>query len=65
MGKSVKVKATPSFSDDKIKVKTSNKKIATAKYTNGKVTIKGVKKGKATLTLKYNGITKKIKVTVK
>ncbi|MEE3467119.1 MAG: hypothetical protein VZQ83_01640 [Eubacterium sp.] len=63
--KSTTVKVTTMFSGDKVSVSSSSKKIAKATYKNGKVTIKGVKKGKATVTVKANGKTKKIKVTVK
>ena len=63
--KSSTVKVTTMFNGDKVKVSSSTKKVAKATYKNGKVTIKGVKKGKATITVKANGKTKKIKVTVK
>lgn len=47
--------------------KTSNKKVAkvTSKPTAKKVKIKGYKKGKATVTVKVNGVKFKIKVKVK
>ena len=64
-GKSVKIKTTPAFSGDKVTVKTSKKAVATAKYKNGKLTVKGVKQGKATITLTCNGVSKKVKITVK
>ena len=50
---------------DKVTVKTSDKKIATVSFKNGKVKIKGKKKGSATITVSANGVSKKIKVTVK
>ena len=53
-------------SGDKITVKSSNKKIATATYKNGKITIKAKKKpGKAIITVTTaTGKSAKIKVTV-
>jgi hypothetical protein len=53
------------FSGDKVSVSSSSSKVAKATYKSGKVTIKGVKKGKATVSVKANGKTQKIKVTVK
>ena len=50
---------------DKVTVKTSDKKIATASVKNGKVKIKGKKKGAATITVSANGVEKKINVNVK
>ncbi len=63
--KSVSVKVTTMFSGDKVTVSSSSAKVAKASYKGGKVTIKGVKKGKATVSVKANGKTKTIKVTVK
>ena len=63
--KSVKVAVTTMFDGDKVTVSSSAKKVAKATYKKGKVTIKGLKKGKATVTVKANGKSKKIKVTVK
>ncbi len=60
-GKSVKAKAT-AYPAGKITYKSSNTKVATV---DKKGNIKGVKKGKATITVKANGKTVKIKVTVK
>lgn len=60
-GKKVSLKAVAS-DGSKITYKTSNKKIA--KVTS-KGVVKGVKKGKATITIKANGVTKKVRVTVK
>lgn len=50
---------------DKVTVKTSDKKIATASIKNGKIKIKGKKKGTASIIVSSNGINKEIKVTVK
>ncbi len=55
----LKVKATPS---GKITYKSKNKKIATV---TKKGSIKGIKKGSCTITVKCNGVTKKVKVKVK
>ncbi len=63
--KSTTIKVSTMFSSDKVSVSSSSSKIAKATYKSGKVTIKGVKKGKATVSVKANGKTKKIKVTVK
>ncbi|MBQ4231751.1 MAG: hypothetical protein II699_00600 [Lachnospiraceae bacterium] len=63
--KSATVKVTTMFSGDKVSVSSSSSKVAKATYKSGKVTIKGVKKGKATVSVKANGKTQKIKVTVK
>lgn len=63
--KSATVKVTTMFSGDKVTCKSSAAKVAKATYKSGKLTIKGVKKGKATITVKANGATKTIKVTVK
>lgn len=46
----------------KVTYTSSNKKVATV---TGKGVVKGIKKGKATITVKCNGITKKFVVTVK
>ena len=48
--------------NSKVTYKTSNKKVATV--TN-KGVVKGVKKGKAVITVKANGKTVKVKITVK
>ena len=63
--KTTSVKVTTMFSGDKVSVSSSSSKVAKATYKGGKVTIKGIKKGKATISVKANGKTKKIKVTVK
>ena len=55
----IKPTATPS---GKVTYKSSNKKIATV---NSKGVVKGVKKGKTTITVKCNGVTQKFTVTVK
>ena len=55
----IKVNAAP-FS--KVTFNSSNKKVAAV---NSKGVVKGIKKGKATITVKCNGITKKFVVTVK
>ena len=55
------IKATSNISG-KITYTSSNKKIATV---TSKGVVKGVKKGKATITVKCNGVSKKFKVTVK
>lgn len=60
-GKKVTIKATATPAT-KVTYKSSNKKVATV--TN-KGVVKGVKKGKATITVKANGKTIKVKVTVK
>ena len=46
----------------KVTYTSSNKKVATV---TSKGVVKGIKKGKATITVKCNGITKKFVVTVK
>ena len=60
-GKKIKVKASTSPTA-KITYKSKNKKIA---EVTAKGVIKGKKKGKTTITVKANGLTKKIKVRVK
>lgn len=55
----IRSKATPVST---VTYTTSNKKVATV---TGKGVVKGVSKGKATITVKCNGITKKFVVTVK
>ena len=55
------IKATTNITG-KIKYTSSNKKIATV---TSKGVVKGIKKGKATITVKCNGVSKKFKVTVK
>ena len=59
---SLKAKAAPKNSDEKITYTSSNKKIATV-TKSGKV--KGVKKGTATITVKSGSETVKVNVTVK
>lgn len=61
VGKTVKIKATATPAT-KITYKTSNKKIATV---NAKGVVTGKKAGKATISVKANGKTVKVKVTVK
>lgn len=61
VGKTAKIKATTTPAT-KVTYKTSNKKIVTV---TDKGVVKGVKKGKATITVKANGKTVKVKVTVK
>ena len=56
---SIKAKATPSKT---IKYKSSNKKVATV---NSKGVVKGIRKGKATITVTCNGVSRKFTVTVK
>lgn len=60
-GKTVQIKASAS-DGSKLTYKSSNKKIA---KVTAKGKIKGIKKGKATITIKANGVQKKVKVTVK
>lgn len=60
-GKKIKVKASTSPTA-KITYKSKNKKIA---EVTAKGVIKGKKKGRTTITVKANGLTKKIKVRVK
>lgn len=55
----IKAKATPT---GKVTYTSSNKKVATV---TSKGVVKGIKKGKATITVKCNGVTKKFVVTVK
>ena len=55
----IKSKAAPA---SKVTYISSNKKVATV---TGKGVVKGIRKGKATITVKCNGITKKFVVTVK
>ena len=55
----IKSKATPVST---VTYTSSNKKVATV---TGKGVVKGISKGKATITVKCNGITKKFVVTVK
>lgn len=59
---SLKAKVTPGNSDQAVTYTSSNKKVATVTKTG---TIKGVKKGTATITVKSGSVTKKVKVTVK
>ena len=58
----LKPKVTPSYSDDKITYKSANKKIATV---TSKGVVKGIKKGKTTITVKSGKKSVKVKVTVK
>ncbi|MGN0312016.1 MAG: Ig-like domain-containing protein [Lachnospiraceae bacterium] len=60
-GKKVTIKATAT-PNSKITYTSSNKKVATV---TSKGVVKGIKKGKATITVKANGKTIKVKVTVK
>lgn len=60
-GKKVSIKAT-TLPTAKVTYKSSNTKVATV---TSKGVVKGVKKGKATITVKANGKTVKVKVTVK
>ena len=55
----IRSKAAPA---GKVTYTSSNKKVAAV---NSKGAVKGIKKGKATITVKCNGITKKFVVTVK
>ena len=55
----IKAKATPSKT---IKYKSSNTKVATV---NSKGVVKGIRKGKATITVTCNGVSRKFTVTVK
>ena len=58
----LKPKVTPTYSDDKITYKSANKKIATV---TAKGVVKGIKKGKTTITIKSGKKSVKVKVTVK
>lgn len=60
-GKKVTIKATAT-PKAKITYKSSNKKVATV---TSKGVVKGIKAGKATITVSANGVSKKFKVTVK
>lgn len=60
-GKTVTIKATAAPTG-KITYKSSNKKVATV---TSKGVVKGVKAGKATITVTANGVSKKVTVTVK
>lgn len=60
-GKKATVKAV-TMPNTKVTYKTSNKKVATV---TSKGVVKGIKKGKAVITVKANGKTVKVKVTVK
>jgi hypothetical protein len=68
-GKQKKVHITDAKGE--VTVKSSNKTVAKASYKNGKVTIKRVKKGHATITVTAKGTstyakgTKTVRVTVK
>ena len=61
-GKTTTLKATTNDSDAAVTFKSGNTKVATV---SSKGVVKGIKKGKATITVKCNGITKKFVVTVK
>ncbi|MEY8391343.1 glycoside hydrolase [Lachnospiraceae bacterium] len=62
-GKKVTIKVTVTNANGKkVTYKSANKKIATV---TSKGVVKGIKKGKTTITVKCNGVSKKIKVTVK
>ena len=61
VGKKVKIKASATTSH-KITFRSGNKKIASV---SKKGVVKGKKKGKAVILVKCNGVTKKVKVTVK
>ncbi|MCR5684508.1 MAG: hypothetical protein K6G81_03685 [Lachnospiraceae bacterium] len=50
---------------DKVSVKSTDKKIATAKLKNGKIKITGKKKGTAKILVTVSDVTKEIAVTVK
>ena|GEM_PF-4002925 len=58
----LKPKVTPAYSDDKVTFKSANKKIATV---TAKGVVKGIKKGKTTITIKSGKKSVKVKVTVK
>jgi uncharacterized protein YjdB len=60
-GKTTTIKAT-TLPTAKVTYTSSNKKVATV---TGKGVVKGIKKGKATISVKANGKTVKVKVTVK
>ncbi len=61
VGKKVRLKAKSS-DGSKLTYRSSNKKVA---KVDTKGTVKGIKKGTATITIKANGVKKKVKVTVK
>ena len=58
----LKPKVTPAYSDEKITFKSANRKIATV---TSKGTVKGIKKGKTTITIKSGKKRVKVKVTVR
>ena len=58
----LKPKLTPTYSDDPITFKSNNKKIATV---TAKGVVKGIRKGKTTITVKSGKKSVKVKVTVK
>ena len=66
-GGKLSVKITGKASTVKNSYKSTKKKIAkiTSKTTSKKLTVKAYKKGKATVSVKINGVTYKIKVKVK
>ena len=65
--KKAQVKVTTLFKGDKVTVSSNKMSVATASYSakTGKVTIVGKKAGKAVISVKTGGATKKISVTVK
>lgn len=60
-GKTYTIKATAT-PDGTITYKSSNKKVA---IVTSKGVVKGIKKGSAVITVKANGVSKKVKITVK
>jgi len=64
-GKSTKIAVTPLFADDKVSASTSKKSVATASVKNGKVVIKGKKKGNAIVTITAGGVKTDIRIKVK
>lgn len=65
-GKKVTIKATvKNAAGKKVTWKSSNKKVAKVTAKGKKGVVKGLKKGKATITIKCNGVSTKVKVTVK
>ena len=63
--KTAAITVTTMFDSDEVTVSSSSAKVAKVTYKDGKLTIKGLKKGKATVTVEANGQKKTIKVTVK
>ncbi len=60
--KKLKVTISPKYSDDKVTYKVKNKKIATV---SPKGVVKGITKGKTTVTIKSGKKKKVVKITVK